>query len=990
MLGPGLHIGKFRLEKRLGGGGGGEVWQAVDLELSRPVALKFLRGDAAEDLARFRREARLAATLSHPGIVQVYETGEHEACPFIAMQLIAGPPIGLTHPTPQESARIIRDAARAIAFAHAHGVLHRDLKPQNLLIDGDGRVFVTDFGLARPIAAGHSSLTASGMVLGTPAYLSPEQARGDASDARTDVHGLGATLYFLLGGRAPFQGRDLMETLALAAGAPAPPLRGIAPGLDSNLDAIVERCLEMEAARRYATAADLADDLDRWIKGEPILARPVGPLRRFLRAAARRRALAVAAIAAILASGTVTLLLRHRLEGMSSNVAAAEREVIERMRTTSRECLDTALELRRVGNLGGMRRHADRLEQVCAEVFARYPALAEPHFRRGRMLRALMDDDAALVAQEEALKRQPAYGPALYERIVLVARLYRRRTDTLYLDFMRRRGWRPVSVTVKAGQRVDLRNRHALADSDEDARVLLKRLSADLIALDTASPPIADAERWCASGLRAWIAGRTDAARADLLKAVDASATLEEAYESLATLESEAMYDDAAILWYTRGLEHDLGYWPHHLGRGKTRFGLALRMASDPKYAEQRPALLEEATADFRIVAERSPAQLDCRACLAAVLTLHAAHVEALGGNPDADFREAVDHLTQAVERSPTRGEALSTRANTRVEWGLALRRRGEDPQPLYRAAIEDADGALRDTPRSEVHLMIRANARLSMGNFISASGDPADCYRRAIEDLDAAITLNGAWAEPLLVRGLLRCNWARHGAAHGQDADALFAAAERDLRDAAAKDEEDGEPWSRLGVLLTEWGSHAAGRRQDPRPRFREAEAAFDRALKINPWDAATWHDRGRLALRRVKVSPELAADLLAAAERDFSQSLALNSRQPGARKDRASLRMNLCVLSMSRGEPGDELFAAAMADFDALVAATPEDARVRMLRADLHHNRGIWESEHQRDGRRHFRAALDDYDRAVSLDSSLANEVRTFRDDCRRRLER
>ncbi len=241
-LGPGVAVGKFELVRPLGRGGFGEVWEALDGGMERRVALKFLtRTPDAEELARFRREAKSVAGLEHPNIARVFETGEWQGVPYIALEYVDGEPLSKTALTLRAAAAAIRDAAVGLAFAHAHGILHRDVKPANLMIDKGGRMRVMDFGLARVTKAG-STITTSGLMVGTPSYMSPEQARGEvhALDGRADVWGLGATLYELVEGRPPFDGKDAIE-IAMKILTEEPPLPLKAP---VELGAVIMKCLE--------------------------------------------------------------------------------------------------------------------------------------------------------------------------------------------------------------------------------------------------------------------------------------------------------------------------------------------------------------------------------------------------------------------------------------------------------------------------------------------------------------------------------------------------------------------------------------------------------------------------------------------------------------------------------------------------------------------------------------------------------------------------
>ena len=295
---PGERFGKFIRQRKLGSGGMGEVWLGWDVELARPVALKFLKGTDEEELARFRREAQTAARLTHPNIAAIYEVGEEAGRPWIAMQYVDGQTLRtLARDDRRRVVQVVRDAARAVEYANRAGVVHRDLKPENLMVtDGaDPRVFVMDFGLARP-AEGASDLSVSGQILGTPNYMPPEQARGERVDARADVYSLGATLYELLTDRKPFTGPNVYATLKKVIDDEPEAPRRIDRTIDGDLETIVLKCMEKERERRYGGAGELADDLERWLNGEAIAARPASALYRARKYLRRKMALAVLAV----------------------------------------------------------------------------------------------------------------------------------------------------------------------------------------------------------------------------------------------------------------------------------------------------------------------------------------------------------------------------------------------------------------------------------------------------------------------------------------------------------------------------------------------------------------------------------------------------------------------------------------------------------------------------------------------------------------------
>jgi serine/threonine-protein kinase len=293
----------------LGRGGMGVVFKAHQVALNRTVALKMIKsgGVASEsELLRFQNEALAVAQLDHPHIVPIYEVGRHLGLHFFSMKLIAGSSLDKRlaefAADPRAAARIVAVVAAAVHHAHQRGILHRDLKPANILLDERGLPHITDFGLAKRIV-GDGELTCSGAPVGTPAYMSPEQATGakGSLSTATDVYGLGTVLYALLAGRAPFAGTTLVDTLdKVRTCAPEPPSL-LNKRVPRDLEIICLKCLEKEPNRRYPSALALAEDLDRWMKGAPILARPVGTMTKAVMWCRRNKALASLAALLVLA-----------------------------------------------------------------------------------------------------------------------------------------------------------------------------------------------------------------------------------------------------------------------------------------------------------------------------------------------------------------------------------------------------------------------------------------------------------------------------------------------------------------------------------------------------------------------------------------------------------------------------------------------------------------------------------------------------------------
>ncbi|WP_165227489.1 WD40 repeat domain-containing serine/threonine protein kinase [Aquisphaera insulae] len=334
-------LGDFAIGRVIGRGGMGVVYEAIQKSLNRRVAMKILPAGSADEprrLERFRLEAMAAACLRHPHIVPVYLTGSERGVHFFAMQLIEGQTVAaLIHRRipHRRAAELARQAADALQYAHERGVIHRDIKPSNLLVDDSGCLWVGDFGLAR--VAGQSDLTQSGAIFGTIRYMSPEQASGSRSviDHRTDVYSLGATLYELITGRPVFrsEGDNRLDLIRrIAEGQPRRP-RLLDASIPRDLETIVLKALAKDPAGRYATAGEMAEDLDRFLRDRPILARAPGPLDHAAMWLRRNRRPVAATAALVLAAlvGSADLLRRHNVELAAALVRAEDQE-----RTTRR------------------------------------------------------------------------------------------------------------------------------------------------------------------------------------------------------------------------------------------------------------------------------------------------------------------------------------------------------------------------------------------------------------------------------------------------------------------------------------------------------------------------------------------------------------------------------------------------------------------------------------------------------------------------------
>jgi tetratricopeptide (TPR) repeat protein/predicted Ser/Thr protein kinase len=846
-------VPRYEIREFLGEGAAGVVHRAWDRELQRPVAVKVLRQTVgASDVARqrFRREAQTAASLSHPNVVAAYDAGEDAGILFLVMELVEGRP--LSEALREKSrgradlVRVLEKAARGVGAAHAKGIVHRDLKPSNILLTASGEPKVADFGLVHLVDA-TTELTRTGSALGTPLYMAPEQVEGRVREItpRTDVYSLGAILYEILTGRPPHQGATPMEIYGKIVGEePAPP----GPDVPRDLATIALKALDQEPARRYATAADLADDVGRHLAGEPVRARSSGLGYRLYRRWRRHRlvsGLGVGAALALAAAAAVGLAARAQRE-----------KTVDLLRDHARVSLEAVLKLRRAGANHEMGSFVPRLEAAYRQAQESAPDLPEIHYLMGRMYRALMEDEKAEAVLQRALAADPEYAPALYELTALYAAQYGIQMGKAIAQARR---LPPGPVTAKAarelpavdpddvetgtGALADLR-RNVLHRCEVLQRVLESGRAKDGLHR------VGEAHLRTIRGMIAFHRREYEEARKILEGVVREDPTLEEAWGALGTtaarqaslldLRSPAKedvlkkYDEADALWGL-ALSHDQGYVPHWLGRASVRRSRGLCFMKR-------------------------------------------------GGDAVPDFRRAEEDLSRTIALTEKVPEAWYRRGNVRDLKAVCLMGAGQDPVGDLDGAEGDlTEGISRFGERTEFRIS-RAGVRTHRALYLSRKGrDPLPVLAAAEEDLRAAIGIDPAVADAWNSSGYLKLVRGDFRKRRGGDPLPDFDAAVRDLTEAIRVNRDHAVAWNNRGRVLTERGAVRSGRGEDPREDFHQAEEDLTEALRLAPGSAESWGLRGRVRKHlgqcgdKDRDAPK-AAGHYAAAVNDFSKALELN----------------------------------------------------------------------------------------------------------------
>ncbi len=972
-VGPGRVFGPYQLRDVLGRGGMGVVYRAFHPGLQVERAVKVLHAGGAAgvvDLLRFRREAQAAARLHHPGIVRMHDIGEAEGTSYIAMELVEGEsldrvsrehPGGLAAP---EAVRLIADAAEAIQHAHDHGVVHRDLKPANVIRTRDGRATVMDFGLAKTIDAGNRGLTATGAILGTPVYMSPEQANGriDLVDALSDVYQLGALLHHLLTGRAPYEGDSPMGVvLQVAREAPPPPSRH-RPGVDRDAETICLRAMAREREDRYATAAALADDCRRMLRGEPILARRAGTVERAIRWMRRHKAAGALAGVALAALVFACSVLRSS--------AGLEQQVVADLRALARANLEGALVVRRSGAAlaDAEAEFLAPLEEAVRKAEARAPGLAEPRFHLGRLYRALLRFREAEAEQEKALARDPDFARSRYERAILRSGFFAERLKQL----------REERRLAMAGPPIPDAE---LAAADAPARTLRESIVADLeglrrLADRPGADPLPPAHLHCAQGLFLLHAGReTDRAETERLlrEALRLDPGLEEASGGLAQSLNDRGDYAMAVETCTQGLMTDRGYLPF-LGRRGDTF-LEWGRQAEVRGEDPRPVYLK-ALVDYEELLAREPGNYEnhfrrgsARVTLGATRSLR-------GEDPTEDFRSGEADVSRAIELNGGFARMWIFRAMLRLQTAVFGRLAGRDVERIVAGAKADADRAVALEHDSAEMLAHRAYLRFTIGEV--ATRRPED--EAALADWGAAIAADPSWPDPRFGRADALVVIGNREWAQGKDPTARYSAAAADFATAGGA---GGSAVRRarlgLGNVNGLWGDWLRLRGEDPVPRFESALAGYREAAEADPADAAAWTGLGATRLRLAREEKQDVAAQRALYDHALADHAQAVKAAPGDGDARLTRVMTLSALAnflQAQGEDPMPVLELCLEDETVLVDRLPGLQCGWTARADTRKRVAVLLAARGEDVRARYREAIADCDRAAGMsrgDASL-----------------
>ena len=898
----------------LGQGGMGKVFLAIDTRLRREVAIKFVRGDDSEHVRRLIAEAQTQARVNHERICKVYEVGEVKGKVYIAMQYIDGKTLGSLagELTLEQKAMLVRGAAEGIHEAHREGIIHRDIKPSNIMVersdDEELRPYVMDFGLAR--SAQEADATLSGAVLRTPHYMAPEQAHGAAAklDRRADVYSLGATLYHLLTGQPPIPGETVPEVIQNLMTVEPRPLRALDPSIPIDLEAIALKCLEKDRSARYDSARAVADDLGRFLNGEPVVARPAGTWYRLRkRIAKHRRLVAASAMALVVLLAAVGWAI-HTRRGANERERLARRftELVEHIEAMAHySALSPRHDTR--GDQAAIRARMAELE---GEIRAAGTVAAGPgHYALGRGYLAL-DEDGRARAELEAAWQEGFREPRVAYALALgLGHLYRQ--------------------SLLAAERLE---QPELRDAKKREIEQQYRDPALTYLAQSQGAEVPSTEYVAA--LMAFYAGRFD-----------------EALQHLDAIGS-------GLPWFYEA--------PELRGDILMARALSLRDRGDREPARRDLAAGREAYAAAGAIGRSVSAVYESLGKLEYV-----AMVLELYGQGDVAplFDRAVAATAHALEVMPDRYAALVLEARIHRTMAEYKARQGTDTEALLTKAIADAQRAMLVSPerpqaRMELARVYRQWADLRQGK----NQDPSEQLRKAVE-ISQTIASEDRDAVYHGDLGLVFGIWADYEDQIGGDAQVHRTKSIDAYVRALQIDDRMADVWINLGINYFERASQPLAK--DPAGDLTRAIRAFDTARSINPKHVVPYFYEGEIykltAERERSRGVDPGPDLVRSRGM-YKAGLEIDSKLPHLHNGIGLAVMDQAREAWDRGVDPEPLLEQARAAFEQAIAAAPDQGFGYNNLGDLLALRAWFQRARDEDPRKNVEASLAALNQAIA----------------------
>nr|WP_225937477.1 serine/threonine-protein kinase [Myxococcus sp. RHSTA-1-4] len=907
--------GRYQPVRFLGQGGMGQVFLAYDPMLRRNVALKFVRGEDPELARRFLSEARAQARVRHERVCEVYEVGEIRGRGYIAMRYVDGQTLGQLAGslTLEQKVVVLRQAAEGVHAAHRAGLIHRDIKPGNILVerteDGVLVPFVMDFGLAHEV---RDEGAGPGGGLGTPHYMAPEQARGEVSrlDRRVDVYALGATLYLLLTGRPPFPGDSQQEILTrLQTEEPRPP-RSLDADIPEDLEAIVLKCLEKERPARYDSARALAEDLERFLAGEPVLARRGLGYRLRRKARKHRVVLTLGAAALTVVALAVGQAVRARGE-------VAEREQLARRFTERVERIEASARYSALSPLHDTRedRKALRASMDALEAEVRQAgehAVGPGQYALGRALLALGDVEGARARLESAWAhgyREPRVAWAL---ALVLGDLYR---EALLLDVERR------SPEQREARRRELEQRYR-----DPALAYLRQAEGP----DVPAPPA------YVKALFAFHEGRHEGALANL----DAMGRAQPWFYEAPLLRGDILLARAMQRWH----QGDRAGSRADLDAGRQAYAAAITTADSQPATHYALGRLEQTALVMELYGE---------------------------GNVLPHYERGLESLSRALAAAPDHARSLLEMA--RFHRRLAEQRANqgrEGVEPLLQKAIDAALAAQAFSPPGSLVPLELAISYRQWARYRQRHGqDPREQLRLSIESFERVLPEERDYSFHANL-GVTHQVWADFESERGEDSLAHQEKAIEAYRAAIRLRESQADAWINLGNALVMRATNP--RAPDTAGDLSRAREAMDRALGINPRNVAACFQGAdvseQLARWRLEHGEDPHPDLEKALAL-YRQGLAVNARLPPLHNGLGAALLWQAEQRWEEGGDPEPLLAAAAQSFEEARTLAPQQAYAYNNLGEVWALRAAFQLARHEEPGPSVRAAVDAYEQALRM---------------------
>lgn len=904
----GSTVGKFLLVELIGKGGFGQVYKAFDLELERIIALKILTPHGEVDIERTRLEAQLAARLQVEGIPRIFETAVINETTYIAMEYIDGRPTSELKLTRDETLKACKEVALALHSAHAQGIVHRDIKPSNIIVDKNRRAWLADFGIAK-VTTAESGLTKTGDIVGTPHFMSPEQAGGRHRevDARSDIFSLGATLYYLLSGSFPFTGKNVFEMMRAVMMEDPPPLTSIDHTIPAELDAIVGKAMQKENRKRYNSAKEFADDIDRYLNGEPVRARRTGIVGKITSRARKNRnvlALSSALVLVLAIAGGLSFYAGKSREEAKETADEAKRKEEEALRAkrelinvfvdTMRKAILEAVESRRTGTtLEQLRRIPSRTVDLYNRIQEQGVRDSLVHHLLGRLYRLIDDDAAAIEQQELALALEPNLAAATAELVHIDLKRYsnelsKARDGLIHIESQNLFG---PNGTAKMGTTIPEPTNQELGSFQPKllkmresaaarARIALQGLAPRSTEQTLMTAVVLFLEEKFAESLKYGdlvLSKEPFNEDAALLKAaiLEKSGKLREAIESLtnslrphemnpALLRKRA--DSVRSLFFSGGSEPQVIRANLLLGIDDLtklikfadkissiwRFRARLRYLLtklNPTIGTVNESDLSGALEDARMAVALDPNDPEAWRIQGTIQSILGSYNYDQGRDGEHLYSTAIESLVNATKLAPEDSGAWSEFGSVLSEYGTYSAHFGKNPSRLYTDAVDCYDKSLRINARDSLAWRGRGNCLNQWGEFeMSCGDDPIAKFVSAIENYDTALTLgrSGGWDIRVDISNTYR-QIARYKSQCGKDSTEEFEKSVVALEEALRANPDNSYAVEIGGHVYLAWSEHNMVIKADPIEKLKKSIEYGEKLVRVSPSDFSGWLILGR-----------------------------------------------------------------------------------------------------------------------------------------------